>query len=289
MVLDTTSYAVPVARTVEVLRKQVAAWRSNGKTVGMVPTMGALHAGHLSLVEQAKAACDHVVVSIFVNPTQFAPHEDFDDYPRTEADDAIKLADTGTDLIFGPNAREMYPDGFSTAITVSGVSRDLESVTRPHFFGGVATVVSKLLIQCGPDKAFFGEKDYQQLQVIKRLAADLNLPTEIVGGTTMREEDGLAMSSRNSYLNDDERLKAATIYRVMLRINALLQQGETIENACSWGEEELRANGFSPIDYVTVRDAETLSTIEQLESPARILIAAKLGSTRLIDNMAVSV
>ncbi|MBP7649736.1 MAG: pantoate--beta-alanine ligase, partial [Phenylobacterium sp.] len=196
---------LPIVRTVADLRSQVAAWRKAGETVGMVPTMGALHAGHLSLVTLAKTKAVRVVASVFVNPTQFAPHEDFDAYPRDEAKDAGLLESAGCDLLFAPSVAEMYAPGFSTTVTVSGVSEPLDGAARPGHFAGVATVVSKLLLQCGPDIAVFGEKDYQQLQVIKRLVADLDIPVEVIGAPTARAEDGLALSSRNAYLTPAER------------------------------------------------------------------------------------
>jgi len=202
---------LPIARETARLREAVSGWRAAGLKVGLVPTMGALHEGHLSLVRTAKERCERVVASLFVNPRQFAPHEDFERYPRDEAGDAALLAGAGCDLMFAPDRAVMYPPGFSTNVIVSGVSTPLEGEFRPHFFGGVATVVTKLLLQCLPDKAFFGEKDYQQLLVIKRMAADLDIPVEIVGCATVREEDGLAMSSRNQYLGADERRIAARV------------------------------------------------------------------------------
>ncbi len=259
----------------------------NGKggRIGMVPTMGALHDGHLSLVKVARGGSDHVVVSIFVNPTQFAPHEDFTAYPRTLDADLRKL-DGLADFVFAPNAREMYPDGFATTVTVGGPSAGLETDFRPHFFAGVATVVAKLLIAADPDIAVFGEKDYQQLLVVRRLAADLALKAEIVGAPTWREPDGLAMSSRNAYLSAAERSVAA-------RMNAILKdaianaRGGDPRAAEQQAERALRQAGFDRVDYVAIRDAESLAAIQTLARPARILAAAHLGHTRLIDNMAV--
>ena len=251
----------------------------------MVPTMGALHDGHVSLVREARRHADHVVVSIFVNPTQFAPHEDFDAYPRTLDADLAKLRDAAA-IVFAPNAREMYPQGHATAITVGGPSAGLETDFRPHFFAGVATVVAKLLIAAMPDIAVFGEKDYQQLQVVRQMVRDLALPVRIIGAPTLREADGLAMSSRNAYLSADERKVAATLNRILR--DAIAQAGNgDLRAAEAAAESALVAAGFDSVDYVAIRDAESLSVIERLDRPARILAAAKIGKTRLIDNMAV--
>ncbi|HEY0266016.1 MAG TPA: pantoate--beta-alanine ligase [Rhizomicrobium sp.] len=272
-----------VVQTVADLRQAIALLRP--ARIGMVPTMGALHDGHVSLVHEARRQAEHVVVSIFVNPTQFAPNEDFDAYPRTLDADLAKLGGTAA-IVFAPTAREMYPDGFATTITVGGPSAGLETDFRPHFFAGVATVVAKLLLAASPDIAVFGEKDYQQLQVVRRLARDLALPTQIVGAPTLREADGLAMSSRNAYLASGER-------RVAGRLNAILKETVTRAKADgpqaaeAAGVEALMHAGFDSVDYVAIRDAETLAVIASLERPARILAAAKIGRTRLIDNMAV--
>jgi len=279
--------AFPVVRDVPALRAAVADWRRQGLRVGLVPTMGALHDGHLSLVRTAKAACDRVVASLFVNPKQFAPHEDFDRYPRDEAGDSALLASAGCDLLFAPERTAMYPDGFATSVTVADVSAPLEGEHRPHFFGGVATVVAKLLLQCLPDAAFFGEKDYQQLQVIKRLVRDLDIPVEIAGCATVREADGLAMSSRNAYLSAGERRIAAQLNVVLRDAIKTARAGGEIAGAEADAQRRLVAAGFTRIDYVAIRDAETLAPIADLSRPARILAAAWLGKTRLIDNMAV--
>lgn len=279
--------ALPVVRDVPALRAAVADWRRQGLRVGLVPTMGALHDGHLSLVRAAKAACDRVVASLFVNPKQFAPHEDFDRYPRDEAGDSALLASAGCDLLFAPERAAMYPDGFATSVTVANVSAPLEGEHRPHFFGGVATVVAKLLLQCLPDAAFFGEKDYQQLQVIKRLVRDLDIPVEIAGCATVREADGLAMSSRNAYLSADERRIAAQLNAVLCDAIKAARAGGAIAGAEAEAQRRLLAAGFTQVDYVAIRDAETLAPIADLSRPARILAAAWLGKTRLIDNMAV--
>ncbi len=288
MPLDTTSYALPVARTVADLRATVSEWRKQGLRVGLVPTMGALHEGHLSLVDLVKTKADRAIVSIFVNPTQFAPHEDLDAYPRTEAADAAKLAGRGH-MIFAPNATEMYPHGFSTAVHVSGVSEPLEGSARPTHFAGVATVVSKLLVQALPDVAAFGEKDWQQLQVIRRMVADLNIPVEILGGAILREADGLAMSSRNAYLSPGERKAAGQLNVIVRETAAKVAAGAIIPEATREGTDRIRALGFDHVDYLEVRDAETLEIFPSGHptNPARILVAAKIGRTRLIDNMPV--
>ncbi len=274
--------------TIIALREQLAQWRAGGASIGLVPTMGALHDGHLSLVRATAKRADKVVVSIFVNPTQFAPHEDFDTYPRTLDTDREKLAESGAaDLIFAPGGGEMYPPGFATAMHVDGPALGLESDFRPHFFGGVAIIVAKLLIAALPDIAMFGEKDYQQLLVIRRMAADLGLPIEIAGGPILREDDGLAMSSRNAYLDAEERKVAGQLNLVLKAAIARLRKGDAIREVEVTAETALKAAGFDTVDYVAVRDAETLATIEDLARPARILAAAKIGKTRLIDNMAV--
>lgn len=253
--------------------------------IGLVPTMGALHAGHVSLVQEAKKHCDHVVVSIFVNPTQFAPHEDFDAYPRTLDADLKTLADSAA-IVFAPTAREIYPDGFATTITVGGPSAGLETDFRPHFFGGVATVVAKLLLAALPDVAMFGEKDYQQLLVVRRLVRDLALPVTIIGVPTLREADGLAMSSRNAYLSAEERRIAASLNVILKETIAKARNGD-LRAAEAAAIEALWKAGFGHVDYVAIRDAESLDHITALERPARILAAVKVGNTRLIDNMAI--
>lgn len=283
-----TSYAIPVARTVADLRTAVADWRSQGLRTGLVPTMGALHDGHLSLVDLVKTKADRAIVSIFVNPTQFAPHEDLDAYPRTEAADAAKLAGRG-DLIFAPNAAEMYPQGFSTTVSVTGVSEPLEGQSRPTHFAGVATVVSKLLLQAMPDLAAFGEKDWQQLQVIRRMVVDLNIPVQILGGAVLREADGLAMSSRNVYLSPEERKAAGQLNVIIREAAAKAAAGAIIPEVTREGADRIRALGFDHVDYLEIRDASTLEIFPSghITAPARILVAAKIGRTRLIDNMPV--
>lgn len=280
---------VPQARSVSALRGAVNAWRSSGLRVGLVPTMGALHEGHLSLVTLLKQTTDKVVVSIFVNPAQFAPHEDFDAYPRTEESDLQKLASVGADLAFLPQAKEMYPAGFSTQVSVGGVTSRLEGVSRPQFFNGVATVVTKLLLQCGPDAAAFGEKDYQQLLTIKRFAKDLDIPTEVIGGPTLREPDGLAMSSRNAYLSANERVIAGKMNVILQNAGKRALNGAAPDLAEAEAADALRVAGFDSVDYVSIADAETLEPFGQnrIDRPGRILAAARIGKTRLIDNFPV--
>jgi len=273
-----------VLTTVSELRAALVSRRS--LRIGMVPTMGALHAGHLSLIDQAKKHAGTVVVSIFVNPAQFAPHEDFDAYPRTLEADLEKLAGRA-DLVFAPTAREMYPEGHATSIAVGGPAQGLESDFRPHFFAGVATVVAKLLIAASPDIAMFGEKDYQQLLVVNRLVRDLGLPVEIIGVPTLRESDGLALSSRNAYLGAEERRIAGRLNAVLKDAISLARAGGDLRTAEAAGTEALWAAGFDHVDYVAIRDAQSLDHIVSLERPARILAAAKVGKTRLIDNMAL--
>jgi pantoate--beta-alanine ligase len=276
-----------IVTTIAELRARVSVWRVSGARVGLVPTMGALHEGHLSLVRETQNHCAKTVASIFVNPAQFAPHEDFDRYPRTLESDAAKLAEVGLDLIFAPSVGEMYPSGFATKIDVGGPSAGLETDFRPHFFGGVATVVAKLLIAAMPDYAIFGEKDYQQLLVVRRLAADLGLPIEIAGGAIIRESDGLAMSSRNAYLDREERKVAGQLNAVLKSAIFNARAGNAIAAAEKFGAEALLKAGFSSVDYVAIRDAATLEKLAALDRPARILAAAKIGGTRLIDNMPV--
>lgn len=280
---------IAVVRTVSDLRTQLAAWRRAGEKVALVPTMGALHEGHLSLIALAKTKAQRVVASVFVNPTQFGPNEDFDAYPRAEERDAQLLAGAGCDLLFAPTVAEMYPAGFSTTINVSGVSEPLDGAARPGHFAGVATVVTKLLMQCGPDVAVFGEKDYQQLQVIKRVVRDLDIPVEIVGAPTSRLEDGLARSSRNAYLGETEREVAGAMNAALAEAVRRLKTGESVERVEATGRAALERAGFQRIDYFEVRNAEDLSHPGSgpLTVPARVLAAAVIGKTRLIDNMAV--
>jgi pantoate--beta-alanine ligase len=276
-----------IVTTVADLRSALAARKAAGKgLVGLVPTMGALHQGHLALVRDARHRAETVVVTIFVNPAQFAPHEDFDAYPRNLDADLQKLGDLA-DLVFAPTVREMYPQGHATTISVAGPSAGLETDFRPHFFTGVATVVARLLIAALPDIAMFGEKDYQQLLVVRRLVRDLGLPIQIVGAPTLREADGLAMSSRNAYLSADERKIAGELNVILKAAIARARADGDLRAAEASAIEALWAAGFSHVDYVAIRDAESLDHITSLDRPARILAAAKIGKTRLIDNMAV--
>ena len=279
---------IDIVRSVDALRTRVAAWRGDGATVGLVPTMGALHDGHMALVQHALSRCDRVVASIFVNPTQFGPNEDFARYPRDEDADGEMLAKGGCHLLYAPTVAEMYPQGFSTTVTVGAIAEGLCGPFRPGHFAGVATVVAKLLLQAQPDIACFGEKDYQQLQVIRRMVRDLDLPVRIEGVATLRAPDGLALSSRNRYLGPEQRWSATAIYRVLTTIAERLSGRQTtIPAALAWGKTELEAAGFAPIDYLAICDAVDLTPVDTLERPARVLTAAWLGKTRLIDNLAL--
>jgi pantoate--beta-alanine ligase len=277
-----------VVRTVPALRRAVEALRTRKAAVALVPTMGALHDGHVSLVRLARRRAQKVIVSIFVNPTQFAPTEDFGSYPRTWKADVAKLTAEKVDLIWNPDVKAMYPDGFATRIVPEGpATAGLEDRFRPHFFGGVATVVGKLFTQCRPDVAIFGEKDFQQLRVVTRMAADLDLGVKVIGSRTVRERDGLAMSSRNVYLSPEERQAAPTLYRAMKACAKRLKAGEEFKTAMEAGRELISAAGFA-LDYFEARHAETLAPLTSMkDGPVRILVAAKLGTTRLIDNIGV--
>ena len=277
--------SIATARTIKDLRAQVAEWRKAGETIALVPTMGALHAGHLSLIGIAKGRAGRVVASIFVNPSQFGPKEDFKRYPRDEEGDVKKLAETGVDLVFIPSTDEMYPSGFATKVSLPNLTEDLCGAARPNHFEGVATIVTKLLLQCAPDVAVFGEKDFQQLLVIKRLVSDLNIPVDIVGAPIVREQDGLALSSRNAYLSADERKRAPFLHQVLAETAASLADGEGCDAATSAGRFKLEGKGFR-VDYVAVRDPETLAPLfGPIRGPARVMGAAFLGTTRLIDNV----
>ena len=277
-----------IARTIPALHRALDRLRARKATIALVPTMGALHDGHVSLVRLARRRASRVVVSIFVNPTQFAPTEDFGSYPRTWKSDVGKLAAEDVDLVWNPDVKTMYPEGFATRIVPEGpATADLEDRFRPHFFGGVATVVGKLFTQVRPDFAMFGEKDFQQLRVVARMAGDLDLGVKVMGSRTVRERDGLAMSSRNVYLSPEQRLKAPTLYRAMKESARRLRAGDDVEAAMAGGAEIIAAAGFA-LDYFELRHAETLARVGSLkDGPARILVAAKLGNTRLIDNVAV--
>jgi pantoate--beta-alanine ligase len=279
---------LPVMRTVADLRRTVAAWRAAGQTVGLVPTMGALHAGHLALVRRAQADCDRTIVTLFVNPTQFGAGEDFAAYPRDEAEDRAKLATVGADLLYAPGVTEIYPDGFATTVTVASLTDGLCGPVRPGHFSGVATVVTKLLLQSLPDAAYFGEKDYQQLLVIRRLARDLDIPVRIEGVPTVRDADGLALSSRNRYLSAGERAAAVALPTILRQVaERLTDPTRAVADETARARDALLQAGFTRIDYVEVCDAETLEPLAHVTRPARILAAAWLGSTRLIDNMPV--
>lgn len=279
---------VSYVSTVPELRAKVREWRQNGETIALLPTMGALHAGHLTLAKQGKQQCDRLITSIFVNPTQFAPQEDLATYPRTFDSDLEKLVSVGCDLVWAPTAEVMYPDGFATMIKPEGAALGLETDFRPHFFSGVATVCCKLFTQCGPDIALFGEKDYQQLCVIRQLVRDLDLPLTITECETVREADGLAMSSRNAYLSESERRIATSMHKVLTDVSkAFRADNSNPEKLCEDASSSLLEAGFRSIDYIAIRDAETLAPIEPgVEHPSRILAAAWLGKTRLIDNIA---
>lgn len=278
--------ALHTVRTIADLRNQVADWRKQGLTVGLVPTMGALHDGHLTLVKSALESCDRVIATIFVNPKQFGENEDFGTYPRTEQEDAAKLEQAGGHLLFAPNVDEMYgKDGGVTTVTVSGLGDILEGKFRPGFFNGVATVVTKLLLQALPDRAFFGEKDYQQLNVIKRFVADLNIPVEICGVATVRETDGLAMSSRNAYLTREDREIAPALYRTISEVSERFKVGGKADALSDWAARQLQDAGFQKVDYVAIRHGEDLTQDAQKGEPIRVLAAAFLGKARLIDNV----
>lgn len=283
------AFPIPTVHTVADLRTVVSGWKADSETIGFVPTMGALHAGHISLIDIAKTRATKTVASVFVNPKQFAPGEDFGAYPRTLPGDAQKLADAGCDLLYAPNGPEMYPDGFAASVHVGGPSEGLETDFRPHFFEGVATVVTKLFTQVRPDIAVFGEKDYQQLLVVKRLAADLDLGVEIVPGPVMREVDGLAMSSRNVYLSAEDRERAVRLNALLFACAEALEKGELIADTLKTARI-VAESAFDMVDYVELRCAETLTTLPGpvLDRPARVLAAVKLGTTRLIDNVAAN-
>jgi pantoate--beta-alanine ligase len=275
-----------IIRTLPALRRWREKFRS--KSIALVPTMGALHDGHLTLVRAARRKCDRVVVSIFVNPAQFAPHEDLASYPRTWDADIAALKALKVDMVWAPNVAAMYPEGFATKVAPGGPAlAGLEDKFRPHFFGGVCTVVAKLLLQVQPDIAIFGEKDYQQLKVVTAMARDLDIATRIVGVPTVREKDGLAMSSRNAYLSAEERAAAPTLQRVLKDCAAKLKKGATFAPTLIEGEAVIEQAGFA-VDYLEARHAETLARMSSIkDGPVRLLVAAKIGRTRLIDNIAV--
>jgi pantoate--beta-alanine ligase len=279
--------ALSILRQVAALRAQVGMYRSAGETVALVPTMGALHEGHLTLVREARKLCRRVIATIFVNPTQFDSAEDPGSYPRDEENDIAKLGKVGADAVFMPSVEEMYPPGASTQVTITSITEGLCGAYRPGHFSGVATVVTKLLLQSLPDVALFGEKDYQQLQVVRRLVRDLDIPARIEGVATVREPDGLALSSRNVQLTACERRVAPMLYRVLTRIARALAEGKEARPLLEAGRIELLAAGFDPVQYLELCDAETLAPLACTARPGRLLVAAYLGKTRLIDNVAV--
>src|SRR5215470_129778 len=279
------SQSIVTSRSVSDLRAHVAGWRKVGETVGLVPTMGALHEGHLALARRARAENRRCIVTLFVNPTQFGPNEDLAAYPRTEAADRDKLAALGVDLLFAPTAPEMYAPDAATTVTVARLTDHLCGPFRPGHFAGVATIVTKLLLQSLPDAAYFGEKDYQQLQVIRRLVRDLDIPVRIVCVPTVRDADGLALSSRNAYLTPNERTAALALPRTLNAIAERLRRNpQDVAQQVAWGRDQLVAAGFTKIDYVEVCDAESLQPIAQARGPSRVFGAAWMGRTRLIDN-----
>ncbi|WP_367187517.1 pantoate--beta-alanine ligase [Henriciella sp.] len=280
-----------IVRTRTELQDAVAAERKKGRQIGFVPTMGALHDGHISLVRKAGEKCDFVVVSIFVNPTQFAPGEDLDRYPRDEAGDVARLGEAGCDLVYCPSVEEMYPAGSLTNVRVEEMSDLLDGIHRPHFFYGVATVVARLFIHVKPDTAVFGEKDYQQLQIIRRMVRDLGFGIEIIGGRTWRDADGLAQSSRNAYLSEEERARASAISSALHRAACRIRIGAPVEEVVTEARGLILAAGFAKLDYVSAVDPEDLQDLPDgplREGQAcRLLAAAWMGSTRLIDNIGV--
>ena len=277
-----------IVRTVAELRSHVSMWRREGLSVALVPTMGSLHAGHLSLMKVGKERSDRVVATIFVNPLQFAPNEDFETYPRREDSDIRKLVQEDIDLLFAPGVNEMYRPDATTTISVGGLTDCLCALSRPGFFDGVATVVTKLLLQALPDIAIFGEKDYQQLLVIKRLATDLDIPVEIIGAPTIREEDGLALSSRNVYLDTKSRSIAPSMYNILNQYASDISNGNDIKKSLQLAKQNMQKSGFEKIEYLDLRSSQTLQACNDIKKPSRLFAAAWLGSTRLIDNLAIT-
>ena len=284
-----TAHSSPmqVVRSVAELRAVTGGWRQAGDSVAVVPTMGALHDGHLSLVAQARDACDRVIVTLFVNPTQFDRPEDLAKYPRTEDRDRAVLEPAGVDLLFMPGVDEVYPPGFATTVSVAGLTRGMCGDFRPGHFDGMATIVAKLFLLTGAHRAFFGEKDWQQLQIVRRLAADLNIPIEVTGCPTVREADGLAMSSRNARLSPPDRAAAPALYAALTRAAQRLRGGEDPAPVLEAARAEILAGGFARVEYLDLRHPQTLTPLDRLDGPARLLAAAWLGPVRLIDNVAV--
>ena len=277
-----------IVRTVAELRSHISMWRRAGLSVALVPTMGSLHAGHLSLMKVGKERSDRVIATIFVNPLQFAPDEDFETYPRREDSDIRKLVEEDIDLLFAPDVNEMYRPDATTTISVGGLTDCLCALSRPGFFDGVATVVTKLLLQALPDIAIFGEKDYQQLLVIKRLATDLDIPVEIIGAPTIREEDGLALSSRNVYLDTKSRSIAPSMYNILNQYASDISNGNDIKKSLQLAKKNMQKSGFEKIEYLDLRSSQTLQACNDIKRPSRLFAAAWLGSTRLIDNLAIT-
>jgi pantoate--beta-alanine ligase len=276
-----------IVRTVADLRVQVADWRREGCRVAVVPTMGALHAGHLSLIEAGLAVADRVIVTLFVNPKQFNNPGDLAAYPRTEEDDVVKVAGAGGHLLYAPGAAEMYPPGFATTVSVSGVTEGLCGAFRPGHFDGVSTVVSKLFLQTGADAAMFGEKDFQQLHVVRRMARDLDIPIRVIGCPTVREADGLAMSSRNGRLTAEERAVAPHLAEALVAASARLAKGEGLDRVLAQTSAAIVAGGFREVEYLELRAEDDLAPLDRADRPARLLVAAWLGDVRLIDNVSV--
>jgi pantoate--beta-alanine ligase len=279
---------VQIVRDIDALRAAVAALRADGGTIAFVPTMGALHAGHMALVAEGRRRAAHVVASIFVNPTQFGPSEDLSRYPRREASDAQMLEAEGAALLWAPDVGAMYPNGPEISVRAGAVGDVLDGAARPGHFDGVATVVARLFDQVRPDVALFGEKDYQQLLVVRQMVRDLALPVEIVGIPTQRDADGLALSSRNLYLTEEERVAARALPRALGEAAAALRDGAQVAPTLAAARGKLARAGFEPVDYVELRDAGTLAPLERLDRPARLLAAARLATTRLIDNLPVA-
>ncbi|MGD9916639.1 MAG: pantoate--beta-alanine ligase [Paenirhodobacter sp.] len=276
-----------VIRSSAELREKVAGWKRSGMLVGVVPTMGALHDGHMSLVRAAREQSDRVIVTIFVNPMQFNNVDDLKKYPRDEGHDIGMLEAEGVDVLFAPGVDEVYPEGFATVVSVAGVSEPMEGAFRPGHFDGVATVVAKLFGMTQAGRAFFGEKDWQQLQVVKRLVTDLNIPVRIIGCPTIREADGLAMSSRNVRLSAEERAVAPRLHAVMQAAAEALRQGASVQETLQTAQAEILEAGFADVEYLELRTVEGLRPACDLSAPARMLVAATLGDVRLIDNIAV--
>lgn len=278
-----------IVRTLAELRARVSTWRARGERIALIPTMGDLHDGHLSLVERGKVLCERTIVSVFVNPTQFGPNEDFEKYPRREVEDFAKLESIDADLMFAPNVAEMYPHGFDAKIVIGGVTTMLEGAIRPGHFDGVTTIVAKLFNMAQPDIACFGEKDYQQLKVIEKLVRDLDLPVRIEPCPIARDTDGLALSSRNRYLNERQRGVAGQLNRILFETARRLEaEPNHCESILAAGIDSIRAASFDSVDYLVLVDTETLTPVQNLQKSARLLVVARLGQTRLLDNVAVT-